>query len=505
MNTLFLKVVNMSISAGWLVLAVLLLRLLLRNAPKWIMIFLWGVVAIRLVCPFSFESVMSLIPSKETVSPQIMVEQTPTVDTGIPIINNTINPVISGSFSPKPAAAKTPLQIWIPILAAIWAAGAAILATYAVISYWRIRRRVRTSVSLRDNIYQSEAVISPFVLGIIKPKIYLPFHIQEQDAEYVIAHEQAHIHRKDHWWKPLGFLLLTLHWFNALIWLGYILLCRDIELACDEKVVKALDREQRANYSEALLNCSVNRRILAACPLAFGEVGVKGRVKSVLHYKKPAFWLILVALIASIAVAVCFLTDPLSSSGTKTPIPDLSGTDSGTKNPENTSSPESEDLFLDILTADRTFYSASKKQAIRISDYQREIWLYALNDFDSDGKKEVAVMWTDGNILILRQNGNTVTGFDFDLHSMYQLNNDGTYYWSEKTGLTYGCSTLQFSENQCTTTELWRVEHSYFNSVTYYVNNKPVSESNFLANTRRTKISIAWIDWTENPLQSAAD
>ena len=310
MADIFLKIVNMSISASWIVLAVLVLRLLLKKAPKWITVLLWGIVAIRLICPFSIESVMSLIPSTETISPEIMMDKTPTINSGVPIINNIVNPVIGESFAPDPIASANPLQILIPVLAIAWAAGIIVMLAYTAISYFRVKSKIGTAVLFRDNIYQSENVVSPFVLGIIKPKIYLPFNMNEQDMEHVIAHENAHIHRKDHWWKPFGFLVLTLHWFNPLMWLGYVLLCRDIELACDEKVVKEFDNEQKADYSQALLTCSVNRRIIAACPLAFGEVGVKNRVKSVLHYKKPAFWIVVTAVVASIVVAVCFLTNP---------------------------------------------------------------------------------------------------------------------------------------------------------------------------------------------------
>ena len=310
MSGFFLSIVNMSISASWIVLAVLLLRLLLKKAPKWISVLLWGIVAVRLICPFSIESVMSLIPSAETISPEIMMENTPAINSGVPIINNFVNPIIGESFAPDPSTSANPLQILVPILSIVWITGIAIMLAYTVISYFRVKSKIGTAVILRDNIFQSENVISPFVLGIIKPKIYLPFNMNEQDMEHVIAHEQAHILRKDHWWKPLGFLILTLHWFNPLMWLGYILLCRDIELACDEKVVKELNTEQKADYSQALLTCSVNRRMIAACPLAFGEVGVKNRVKSVLNYKKPAFWIVVTAIVASIAVAVCFLTNP---------------------------------------------------------------------------------------------------------------------------------------------------------------------------------------------------
>lgn len=310
MSEIFLKIINMSISANYIVLAVLLLRLLLKKAPKWITVVLWGIVAVRLVCPFSIESVLSLIPSAETVSPDIMMDRTPEINTGIPIINQVINPVISGSFTPDPGTSANPLQLWIPTFAVIWIVGMVALLIYTVISYVKVKRKIGTAILLRDNIYQSENVVSPFVLGIIKPKIYLPFNMNEKDMEHVVAHEMAHIRRKDHLWKPLGFILLTLHWFNPLMWLGYVLLCRDIELACDEKVIKELDHDARADYSQALLTCSVNRRMIAACPLAFGEVGVKDRVKSVLNYKKPAFWIIIAAVVACVVVAVCFLTNP---------------------------------------------------------------------------------------------------------------------------------------------------------------------------------------------------
>ncbi|MCH5344561.1 MAG: hypothetical protein J1E64_11025 [Acetatifactor sp.] len=311
MTGLFLKILNMSISASWLVLAVLVLRLVLKKAPKWVNVLLWGIVAVRLLCPFSIESAMSLIPSAETVSPEIMMDAEPTIQTGIPIINNTINPVISESVAPAPTASANPLQIWIPILTCIWMTGVMVLLVYTAVSYLRLRRKVDTAVLLRDNIFQSENVGSPFVLGIIRPKIYLPFQMDDHDLEQVVSHEQAHLQRKDHWWKPLGFLLLTIHWFNPLMWLTYVLLCRDIEFACDEKVIRELGNEQRADYSQALLACSVNRRMIAACPLSFGEVGVKERVKSVLNYKRPAFWIIVAAVIVCIIVAACFLTDPV--------------------------------------------------------------------------------------------------------------------------------------------------------------------------------------------------
>ena len=316
MNELFLKIINMSISASWLVLAVLILRFVLKKAPKWINVLLWGIVAIRLICPFSFESPLSLIPSAETIPLNIGMDSTPTINSGISAINNAVNPIISQSNTPMAGASVNLLQITIGIYEYIWIFGMIALALYTAISYWRLRRKVDTAVRYKDNIFQSENVSFPFVLGIIKPRIYLPFKMNGQYLEHVVAHEQAHVCRKDHWWKPLGFLLLMIHWFNPLMWLAYVLLCRDIELACDEKVIKELGNEQRGDYTQALVACSVNRRMIAACPLTFGEVGVKERVKSVMNYKKPALWVIIIAVIVCVGVAVCFLTNPKQDSYT---------------------------------------------------------------------------------------------------------------------------------------------------------------------------------------------
>ena len=310
MTELFLDIVNMSISAGWLVLAVLALRLILKKAPKWVNVLLWGIVAVRLICPFSIESALSLIPSKETISPEIMMDWTPEISTGIESLDQVVNPVISTSFAPNPGTSANPLQILIPVAANLWLLGVLILLIYTAISYLSLRHKLRTAVILRDTIFQCETVSSPFVLGILKPKIYLPYSMDGNNLNHVVAHEQAHIKRKDHWWKPLGFLLLTVYWFNPLMWLAYILLCCDIELACDEKVIAELGNEQRADYTQALVTCSVNRRMIAACPLAFGEVGVKDRVKSIMNYRKPTFWIIGVSVLVCVVVAVCFLTNP---------------------------------------------------------------------------------------------------------------------------------------------------------------------------------------------------
>ncbi len=317
MGVVFLKVINMSIAASWLILAVILVRLFLKKAPKWISCVLWALVAVRFVCPFSPESALSLIPSSETIPSNIEMMQNPSVDFGITLINKTINPVIAHRFTPDPTTSANPLQIVVPVLSVVWIAGMTAMLLYALISYIRLKKRVGASAPIRDNIFACDEVNSPFILGIVNPLIYIPSSMTEPTLDYVITHETAHIRRRDHWWKPFGFLLLAVYWFNPLCWLAYILFCRDIEMACDEKVIRGLGSNNKAEYSQALLDCSFPRRRIVACPLAFGEVGVKERVKSVLNYKKPSFWIITVALAACVAVGICFGTNPTDTVLTK--------------------------------------------------------------------------------------------------------------------------------------------------------------------------------------------
>ncbi|MCI9656801.1 MAG: transcriptional regulator [Lawsonibacter sp.] len=310
MGELFLKTLNMSIAASWLILAVVLLRFALKKAPKWIAVLLWGVVAVRLVVPFSFESALSLIPSAETFNAHNIQYETPAISSGIPAVNNAVNPVQGETFATNPAASVNPLYVWTFIVSVIWLIGIAAMLLYAVISYVRVRQSVGESVPYEGDIFLCDHVKSPFILGLVRPKIYLPSSMDAASMEPVIAHEKAHLTRCDHWWKPVGFLILTVHWFNPLCWIAYVLLCRDIELACDEKVIRQMDLNGKKQYSTALLEFSTGRRLVTICPLAFGEVGVKERVKNVLNYKKPAFWLIVVAIIACGVVTVCFATNP---------------------------------------------------------------------------------------------------------------------------------------------------------------------------------------------------
>lgn len=315
MDDVFLKLVNLSISASWLILAVLVLRVVLKKAPKWVMPLLWGVVALRLVCPFSIESALSLIPSAETIPSEIVTETREPVLYEQATLDIVTNPTLPSAAEVPVGVSRQQAQVDFNIYSVLWLAGMAALLVHALVSAGKLKRKLATAILLRDNIYESEFVDSPFVFGVVKPNIYLPMHMDEGTAAYVIAHEHAHLARRDHWWKVLGYLVLALHWFNPLVWVAYILFCRDIELACDEKVVKGLDGAARADYSQALLSCAAPGRAVAACPLAFGEGNIKTRVKSALHYKKPAFWVAAAAVLAVVIVAVCFLTNPRSERG----------------------------------------------------------------------------------------------------------------------------------------------------------------------------------------------
>ena len=326
MTALFLKLLNMSISAGWLILAVMVLRLVLKRAPKWINCVLWALVAVRLLCPLSIESALSLLPSSETISPEmVQYAQHPTIHSGITVIDNAVNPAIGEAFAGAPANNVNPLYVWTAVAGIVWGIGVAVLLIYAAVSYLRLRRRVSASLHIQDHIYLCDAISSPFILGVVNPRIYLPSGLNEEQTRSVVAHERAHLARCDHWWKPLGWLLLTVYWFNPLCWAAYILLCRDIEMACDEKVIRDMDAAAKKAYSIALLSCSTHRNQISACPLAFGEVGVKERIKGVLNYKKPAFRVIAVAVIACIAAAVCFLTNPKEEVPDGIELADLDG------------------------------------------------------------------------------------------------------------------------------------------------------------------------------------
>lgn len=316
MEALFLKLLNMSITASWMILAVIVLRVALKNAPKFIRCILWGLVAIRLICPISFESVLSLVPSTEVVTKQAISSGNTVnynVSTGINTVDSRVNEYLGENYHKSATVTNVPVKESIStmeIISVVWFVGVVVMALYSIMVYVRIRHKVAASIHTKDNIWICDNIESPFILGIFSPHIYIPSNISEQESKYVISHEKAHLMRLDYIWKPLGFLILSVYWFNPFIWVAYVLLCRDIELACDERVIQYMNVEDKKEYSRTLLACSVSHKMIAACPVAFGEVAVGRRVKSVLNYKKPAFWVLTIAIVACGVVAVCFLTNP---------------------------------------------------------------------------------------------------------------------------------------------------------------------------------------------------
>ena len=325
MGAVFLRVLNMSITASWLILAVIALRFLLKKAPKWISCLLWGLVGLRLLCPFSFQSAFSLIPSAETVPAGITAAQSPAVNAGFSAVNDAVNPILSESFAPSAASGKNPMQTVVTAAAAVWLAGIGVMLVYALVSYRKLKKTVRAAASADRGIMVCNDIEAPFILGILKPLIYVPSTLDGETLHYVYRHETAHLQRRDHLWKPLGFLVLAAHWFNPLCWFAYVLFCRDIELACDEKVIRDMAKGARSAYTQALLDCSYQPKRISASPLAFGEVGVKQRIRSVLKYKKPAAWIVVIAVVLCAALCVCLMTDPISASETdaanRTPAP----------------------------------------------------------------------------------------------------------------------------------------------------------------------------------------
>lgn len=315
MGDIFLKLLNMSITAGWLILAVLCIRLLFRKIPKWVNCLLWGVVAIRLICPFSIESQFSILPSTEPIKSSTVVEgevqnYIPSIDSRLTIVENTINPMLTETFAYNESDSAAPLQIVTYAAGLVWCCGMVLLIICAMGSAVKLHKLVKEAVCVRDNIYICDAVKSPFILGIFRPRVYFSSALREREMDYILAHESAHLKRKDHWWKALGYLLLCIHWFNPLCWMAYSLLCKDIELACDEKAAKDMTFHEKKEYSKVLLSCAGQRSLIMVCPLAFGEVGVKERVKSVLNYKKPTLWIMIATVAVLVILVVCFLTNP---------------------------------------------------------------------------------------------------------------------------------------------------------------------------------------------------
>ena len=443
MENIFLKILNMSISASWLILAILLLRLIFRRLPKWIMVLLWGIVALRLLLPVSLESNLSLIPNTETI--WVTEDGSDTVvQTGIDPLDRVVAPESWQVTHPEQSmdiqepdkvstgAGHSEVQVTeqhssrqvFYIFGIIWAVGILALLLYAIISYLRIRRSVKESIPFDSNkdwntgrIRICDRISTPFILGIIRPVIYLPSGLSEEDTAHVIAHEMAHLKRGDHFWKPLGFLLLMVYWFNPLVWAAYILLCRDIEMACDEKVIASLEEADKKAYANALVTCAAKQREITVCPLAFGEVGVKERVKGILNYKRPAFWVLILSVVACVVIAVCFLTNPAKD-----------GQDNATGKDNNSREESLEGAY---------YYTGNKVEQVG-TDVRRIDLMLILGDNGSfysnetpDGDAITGDYELKGDMLICR--GEYVTGNDKGKEMVFHFRADDgkMYYVSE--------------------------------------------------------------------------
>ena len=307
----FIELCNRSIQAGYLILAIIFLRLVWKRVPKLMYRFLWCLVGLRLALPFTLETALSLIPKKTVIEPEILYAGTPAVDSGIPTVNQVVNPMMSESFTPAVGASVNPLQVVMTIGAWIWLVGLVALLLYSVISYIRLHYRVQDAVLFKENIFQSEKVDSPFVFGFLKPRIYLPYSLEEENMAYVIAHEKMHIKNRDHLLKPIAFILLSVYWFNPIVWLAYYLFCKDLELACDEWVIWNLETADKKAYAKALVMCSTQRKFGSISPLAFGENAVKERIKNVLRYKNPTVLVFAMIMVVVLVAVVCFMTNPV--------------------------------------------------------------------------------------------------------------------------------------------------------------------------------------------------
>ena len=395
----FLTLVNRGLSAGWLVLAVVAARFLLKKAPRWAVCALWGLVALRLLCPFSPESPLSLIPDAQPVSPEAVWNTVPAVEMAPDATEAPVSPVLEAVLPDGLPVSPTPAQEIIAAASILWCAGLAGMALYTLVSYRRLSRRVKGAVRIDGNLYQGAAIPTPFVLGVLRPRIYLPNTLSREDMPYVIAHERAHIRRRDPLWKALGFGLLCIYWFQPLLWLGYALFCRDMELACDEKVASALSPSHRANYSQALLNCSAGRRFLAACPVAFGEVGVKERVKRVLSFRRPTLRAVLAAVLICAVIAVCFLTNPVTPEPPKVTVAQMSITAEDVTPTGMTLTYHPDNAFQDVDAVTDSIYWLEKQNASGgWQVVQPNQWIEpVLQPVEAPGQRTIHVVVTDNN------------------------------------------------------------------------------------------------------------
>ncbi|PPK83298.1 beta-lactamase regulating signal transducer with metallopeptidase domain [Lacrimispora xylanisolvens] len=313
LESVFIQLLNMSLTASIAIAFVLAVRTILRKAPKVFSYLLWSVVLFRLICPFSFESIFSLMPAKANpISQDILYMQTPKIDTGIGVINHSVNAILPAA---TPQTSANPLQILIVIFSHMWLFGVAAMLVYSLFALFRLKKELMNATLYRDNIFISSRIDTAFVMGIFCPKIYLPSNLNAAERSYILLHEQTHIRRLDHIFKLISFLALCIHWFNPFVWAAFFLSGKDMEMSCDEAVIKRLGDDVKKDYSASLLTLATGKRIVSGTPLAFGEGDTKGRIRNVLNYRKPGFWAVLVSVLAVVFVVIGLTTSPKDLSG----------------------------------------------------------------------------------------------------------------------------------------------------------------------------------------------
>ena len=443
MTNIFLNILNISISSSWVILAVIIMRFLLRKSSKTFRYYLWLIVAIRLLLVPSFESGLSLIPSVETIPKDIAASRVPSIQSGIEVVDKVINPVIIANFAPNPVNSVNPLQIVLGVASVIWMIGVAVILLYFVISFIRIKASVRTSIRLRDNVWICDQIDSPFILGLFLPKIYLPSYTKEEEMPYILAHEDEHLKYHDTWWKTLGFLLLAIHWFNPLVWAAYSLMCKDMEMACDERVVWRLEHNEKQKYAEVLLEFGQIKKSVKYCPVAFGEVGIKQRIQSIVHFKRPSGVMIILFVLIMVVLGIGFLTNPTGQND----IPDIGPGLSKDDEPAEEIMEAFEDLYKQDFTFVQIIYGESVDNTVpeiqRISGaydadngIQHLIYVDGQKDWDElysfreDGEEKTIInnegAWTETNFSQTYFNG---YGSDLTLDTSFK----GTGYEQDLT------------------------------------------------------------------------
>ncbi len=308
MNSLFLTVLNMSLTGSFAIVAVILLRFCLKRVPKIFSYALWLIVLFRLVCPISFESVISILPKYSEIIPQdIIYQQAPQVQSIVPLNDSTVNQVLPNSVT---TSGINSMQIVLLLGEVVWILGIAILMLYSLFSIYKLNHQLKDAIYIKDNIYLAEHLRTPFVLGVMNPKIFIPTNLDEGDAAYILKHEQTHIKRHDPLIKIVSFLVLCIHWFNPLVWVAFILMTKDMEMSCDEAVIREMGAGIKKEYLTTLLAMGKGHSIIGGAPLAFGEGEIKERIKNILNYKRPAFWGTVCLIAAVIVVAIALISNP---------------------------------------------------------------------------------------------------------------------------------------------------------------------------------------------------